>query len=322
MPPYQIGHIIILTFDVKKEVYQLNLNQLETLIAISKTLSFRKAGEILNLTQPAVSAQIKSLEDEFKTILIDRNQPVTLTDSGEIFLEHAQQILTTVEELKQKLSDLNQTPHGHIVLGTTTSIAMQILPRVLAYFQNQFPMIKTTIHSMPTSQIMTSVENGVIDIGIAYIFEKNPGLESSILYYDTFELVVSPEHPLAQHSHATVEMLKDIPFIMLSPDTAGRRFVDNIFKQLNITPHIVMELSSSEEVKRMVELNLGASIISKMSTQTELQLGTLKMIPVNELEISHPVGVIYKANKYLNSALQQFLSDLKGMPETQFLGSE
>lgn len=300
----------------------MNLNQLETLIAISQTMSFRKAGERLNLTQPAVSAQIKSLEEEFKTMLIDRNQPVTLTDSGEIFLEYAQSILQTVDELKQKLSDLNQIPQGHIILGTTTSIAMQILPRVLAYFQNQFPMIKTTIHSMPTSQIMTAVESGSIDIGIAYLFEKNPSLESSVLYYDTFELVVSSKHPLASHSHATVDMLKDIPFIMLSRDTAGRRFVDGIFKELNITPQIVMELSSSEEVKRMVELNLGAAIISKMSITNELQQGTLKMITVNELEISHPVGVVYRANKYMNAALQQFLSDLKGMPETQFLGSE
>jgi DNA-binding transcriptional LysR family regulator len=307
---------------VQKEVYHLNLNQLETLIAISQTMSFRKAGERLNLTQPAVSAQIKSLEEEFKTMLIDRNQPVTLTDSGEIFLEYAQSILQTVDELKQKLSDLNQIPQGHIVLGTTTSIAMQILPRVLAYFQNQFPMIKTTIHSMPTSQIMSAVENGSIDIGIAYLFEKNPSLESSVLYYDTFELVVSKNHPLAQHSHATVDMLKEIPFIMLSRDTAGRRFVDGIFKELNIAPQIVMELSSSEEVKRMVELNLGASIISKMSITNELSQGTLKMITVNELEISHPVGVVYRANKYMNAALQQFLSDLKGMPETQFLGSE
>jgi DNA-binding transcriptional LysR family regulator len=307
---------------VQKEVYHLNLNQLETLIAISQTMSFRKAGERLNLTQPAVSAQIKSLEEEFKTMLIDRNQPVTLTDSGEIFLDYAQSILQTVDELKQKLSDLNQIPQGHIVLGTTTSIAMQILPRVLAYFQNQFPMIKTTIHSMPTSQIMSAVENGSIDIGIAYLFEKNPSLESSVLYYDTFELVVSKNHPLAQHSHATVDMLKEIPFIMLSRDTAGRRFVDGIFKELNIAPQIVMELSSSEEVKRMVELNLGASIISKMSITNELSQGTLKMITVNELEISHPVGVVYRANKYMNAALQQFLSDLKGMPETQFLGSE
>jgi DNA-binding transcriptional LysR family regulator len=183
-------------------------------------------------------------------------------------------------------------------------------------------MIKTTIHSMPTSQIMSAVENGSIDIGIAYLFEKNPSLESSVLYYDTFELVVSKNHPLAQHSHATVDMLKEIPFIMLSRDTAGRRFVDGIFKELNIAPQIVMELSSSEEVKRMVELNLGASIISKMSITNELSQGTLKMITVNELEISHPVGVVYRANKYMNAALQQFLSDLKGMPETQFLGSE
>ncbi|PYI53759.1 LysR family transcriptional regulator [Paenibacillus flagellatus] len=300
----------------------MNINQLETLIAISKTMSFRKAGEMLNLTQPAVSAQIKSLEEEFKTVLVDRNQPVTLTDSGVIFLEHAERILQTVEDLKQRLDDLNQTPQGHIHLGTTTSIAMQILPRVLSYFQNQYPLIKTTIHSMTSSQIMASVENGTLDIGIGYLFEKHPGLETSILYYDTFELVVSPSHPLAKHSHTTVDALKDIPFIMLSPETAGRRFADQVFQNYKIEPPIVMELSSSEEVKRMVELNLGAAIISKMSIASELRLGTLKMIQVNELELTHPIGVITKAGKYMSSAMQQFLRDLKGMPETNFIGSE
>jgi len=300
----------------------MNINQLETLITISKTMSFRKAGELLNLTQPAVSAQIKSLEDEFKTILIDRNQPVTLTDSGLLFLDHAKSILKTVEDLKQKLVDLDDIPQGHIILGTTTSIAMQTLPRVLSYFQDQFPHIKTTIHSMTSSQIMTSVENGSVDIGIAYLFEKTAMLETSTLYYDTFELVVSPEHPLANVSYTRIETLRNIPLIMLSPETAGRRFLNQIFSKLGIMPQIVMELSSSEEVKRMVELNLGAAIVSKLSIAEELKRGSLKMIQVPELEISHPVGVIYKSSRYLNSAMQQFLLDLKGMPESQFYGSE
>ncbi|NBD26165.1 LysR family transcriptional regulator [Paenibacillus glycinis] len=300
----------------------MNINQLETLLTISRTMSFRKAGELLNLTQPAVSAQIKSLEDEFKAVLIDRNQPVTLTDRGQVFLDHAERILAIVEELKQKLSDLNQTPQGHIVLGTTSSIAIQILPRVLSYFQNQFPLIKTTIHSMPSSGVMTSVENGSVDIGITYLNERNPNVETSILYYDTYELVVAPEHPMSDLKHTTVESLKDIPMIMLSPDTLGRRFLDQIFRKYNLQPNIVMELSSSEEVKRMVEINLGAAVVSKLSIANEVRLGTLKRIKVGELDMSHPVGLVYKSGRYINSAMQQFLSDLKGMPEDQFISSE
>ncbi|WP_219835930.1 LysR family transcriptional regulator [Paenibacillus sp. R14(2021)] len=300
----------------------MNINQLETLLTISRTMSFRKAGELLNLTQPAVSAQIKSLEDEFKTVLIDRNQPVTLTDRGQVFLDHAERILGIVEELKQKLSDLSQTPQGHIVLGTTSSIAIQILPRVLSYFNNQFPLIKTTIHSMPSSGVMASVENGSVDIGITYLSERNPNVETSILYYDTYELVVAPEHPMSHLKHTTVESLKDIPMIMLSPDTLGRRFLDQIFRKYNLQPNIVMELSSSEEVKRMVEINLGAAVVSKLSIANEVRLGTLKRIKVNELDMSHPVGLVYKSGRYINSAMQQFLSDLKGMPEDQFISSE
>lgn len=109
---------------------------------------------------------------------------------------------------------------------------------------------------------------------------------------------------------------------MLSPDTVGRKFVDDILEQHQIEPNVVMELSSSEEIKRMVELNLGAAVISKQSTASELRSGSLVMIPLSELGVAHPVGVIYKSTRYLNSAMQQFLSDLKGMPETQFVSSE
>ncbi|WP_046228392.1 LysR family transcriptional regulator [Paenibacillus dauci] len=300
----------------------MNISQLETLLTISRTMSFRKAGELLNLTQPAVSAQIKSLEDEFKTLLVNRNQPVTLTDQGTVFLEHAEQILAIVEQLKQRLSDLDETPQGRILLGTTTSIAIQILPRVLSYFQNQFPLIKTMIHSMSSSQVYHSVENGIVDVGIGYLIERNPNLETSILYYDMFELVVSPQHPLARTRKATIHDLENLPLIMLSPDTVGRRFVDDVFKTHQIEPQVIMELSSSEEVKRMVEIDLGAAIISRQSITSELKHGTLVMIPMPEFEVSHPVGLIYKSGRYLNSAMRQFLNDLKGMPEDHFTSPE
>ncbi|BBI35055.1 LysR family transcriptional regulator [Cohnella abietis] len=300
----------------------MNISQLETLVTISKTLSFRKAGEVLNLTQPAVSAQIKSLEDEFKAMLVDRNHPVTLTDRGQVFLAHAEQILAIVEQLKQKLTDLNHIPQGHIILGTTTSIAIQILPRVLSYFQNQFPLIKTSIQSMSSTQVLSSVENGTVDIGIGYLTDRSLQVETSVLYYDTFEFVVAPQHPLASSNRIKISMLKDVPLILLSPDTLGRRFVDRLFRENGLEPNIVMELGSSEEVKRMVELNMGAAFVSKLSIAVELRRGTLKMIPINDVEVSHPVGVMTKSGRYVNSAMLQFLNDLKGMPEDQFVGSE
>jgi DNA-binding transcriptional LysR family regulator len=300
----------------------MNINQLQTLQTISKTMSFRKAGELLNLTQPAVSAQIRSLEEEFNCVLIDRTQPVSLTDSGKLFLQHSEKILRIVDDLRQNLIDLNSIPQGHIHISTTTSIAMQILPRVLSYFQDQFPLIKTTIYSMTSMQILESVENGGVDIGITYLFDKFPALESSILYYDSFELIVSSKHPLSHYEHISINELRNIPFIMLTPDTAGRRFVDQVFDKLHIKPNVIMELSSSEEVKRMVELNLGASIISKLSVSSDLTRGTMKMVKVDELDITHPVGVVYKSGRYMSSAMHQFIQDLKGMPENQFLGSE
>jgi DNA-binding transcriptional LysR family regulator len=300
----------------------MNINQIETFLTIVKTMNFRKTADLLNLTQPAVSAQIRSLEEELNTTLIMRNQPISLTEAGLIFAEEAKHIMDHLDQLKQRLEDLQLKPQGHIQIGTTTSIAMQILPRVLSYVQNQFPHIKTTIHSMPSTQIVTNIENSTIDLGIGYLLEKNHHIESAILYYDSFELVVSPQHPLATLTLATATDLCDVPFIMLSPETAGRRFAEQVFEQMELKPSIIMELSSSEEVKRMVELNLGVSIISKLAAANEIKRGTLKVIPLSELEITHPVAVMYKSGRYINTATRQFLNDLKGMPESQFLGSE
>jgi DNA-binding transcriptional LysR family regulator len=298
----------------------MNINQLETLLTISKTMSFRKAGEILNLTQPAVSAQIKNLEDEFNTLLVDRNQPVKLTDRGQVFLSHAIMILDIVDELRQKLTDMNETPQGHIVLGTTASIAVHTLPHVLAYFQNQYPQIKTRIQTMTSSQVFTAVENGTVDVGITYYDEHHANIESDVLYYDSFELVVSPEHELAHHTNGVVT-LADIlgyPMIMMTPDTLGRRFVDEALRKQSLTPNIIMELSSSEEVKRMVEINLGIAVVSHMSVLKELSQGSLVSVPVEGVGGIHPVSLIYRRGRYLSSAMQKFLKDLKSMTEEDF----
>jgi DNA-binding transcriptional LysR family regulator len=296
----------------------MNITQLETFLTLSRTMSFRKTGEILRLTQPAVSAQIKNLEDEFHIVLIDRNHPLTLTEGGKLFAAYAEHILNTVQELRLKLSDLEMEPQGHIQIGTTTSIAMQILPKILSYFQNQYPKIKTTIHSMTSSQIISSVESGSIDLGIGYLFEKSNQIEATTLYYDHFVLVAAPTHPLCQPDSLQMDTLHTVPFIMLAPETAGRRFVDQLFKSYNISPPIVMELSSSEEVKRMVELNMGAAIVSKLSISEELRRQSLRIIPVEQLNVVHPVGVMVRSGKYLNVAMRQFLSDLKEMPEMEF----
>jgi DNA-binding transcriptional LysR family regulator len=315
-------HVSVIKFIYRNEVLLVNINQLETFLMIEKTMSFRKTAELLNLTQPAVSAQIRSLEEELGVTLITRSQPISLTDAGLIFVDEAGRIVAHIEQLKQRLDDIRQMPQGHIRIGTTTSIAMQILPRVLSYVKNQYPLIKTTIHSMPSTQIKTAIENGTIDLGIGYLLEKNQQIESSILYYDTFELVVSPHHSLAGLSLASAEHLRDVPFIMLAPETAGRRFAEQVFERMQLQPDIIMELSSSEEVKRMVELNLGAAIISKLSVANEIKRGTLKMISIDQLEITHPVAVMFKSGRYISTATRQFLNDLKGMPESQFLGSE
>ena len=297
----------------------MNINQLETLITLSETMSFRKAGELLNLTQPAVSAQIKSLEEQLNLLLVNRTQPVTLTNRGQIAADYAKRIVTLVREMKHKLTDCDDTVQGHLVIGTTPSISVQILPSILACFQRQFPFIKTSIRSMLSSQIYYQLERGMIDIGIGYIHDHRHDIITSVLYETSFELIVSPACRLSELKlTSAIDILYHMPLILLPIGTMSRTIIQQLCQKYTITPNVVMELSNSEEVKKMVELNLGAGIIAKPgNVDAKRCSGSLQTIPLYEPKFSYPVGVMHHSTRYVHTTMQHFLQYVQKMKEAQ-----
>ncbi|SEM70896.1 LysR family transcriptional regulator [Lihuaxuella thermophila] len=289
----------------------MNEQQLITFIEVARKRHFRLAAESLKLTQPAVSAQIRSLEDELGTTLFYRNQ-VKLTPSGALFLPYAHQILDLIREGREAVSEHEQKPPGPLKIGTTSCLSMAILPRLTKYFHTNHPNLPLRLLTLPFEQISQQLNDGQIDLGIAYKMRHIPGhIETRTLFYDSFSLITSVHHPLVNKGYLTPEQMEELPMISFAPMTAERNMLDELLSQYGIEPQIVIELSSVEEIKQLVADGYGTALIPTVCLDSGG--GKLRRIRVTPFDHSFPVLLYYPAKRYQSRVMRQLIDDISGI---------
>lgn len=289
----------------------MNLPQLITFLEVAKRNHFRRAAEHLKLTQPAVSAQIRSLEDELGTPLFHRPN-VTLTAAGKAFLPYARQIVALAEEGKQAARETEELLQGSVTLGTASGVALAILPRLLRYFQGSHPSIRVTVHTLPGDRIARGVREGRLDAGIGYLFHPPDQLQSHILFYDSLALIAPPDHPFARKSYVSPAELDGIPLISLPPEATERKWMDQVLRNQGIEPVVSIELSSVEEIKRTVRQGLGLALIPRLSLDPEVDR-TIRTLRVPGLHHQLPVALFFPEGRHLPKALRRLLDDIRGI---------
>lgn len=294
----------------------MNEQQLITFIEVARRRNFRQAAEILNLTQPAVSAQIRSLEDELGTTLFYRAH-VRLTPSGSLFLPYAQRILDLVRESKVVLSDHEENPTG-LTIGILPSLSIAILSRITKYFEKG---AKTTsqplrILTSTSEQLIQQLSEGQIDFAIAYQAGPVPAyLESRTLFLDSFSFIVSNHHELAQVGFCSPQELLEVPFITFTPTTTERKLIDQLLSQFNIQPTIVMELSSVEEIQQLVATGYGTALIPTISLHSERS--GITRIRITSFDHYFPVLLYLPSQRYRSRYLTQLVNDLSGIYQVE-----
>ncbi|PTX58322.1 DNA-binding transcriptional LysR family regulator [Melghirimyces profundicolus] len=296
----------------------MNLTQILTFLAVAKHNSFRKAAEELMLTQPAVSAQIRSLEEELGAPLFLR-QRVRISSAGKAFLPYARQVAALLEEGKQAVRDTEELRRGSFTIGATSGAAITILPRLLTYFRDIRPRLRVTVHTLTGDQVVQGVLEGRLDAGISYQVQPTDHLEHQVLFYDTLTLVAPLDHPAAKEDYFQLERLKETALISLVPNAAERRLIDQVLREKGIQPEASIELSSLEEVKRMVREGLGLALIPRLSLDPEADQ-RLRQIRVPGLKSQLPVVLLYPKERYHSSALRRLLDDIRGIytPEEEW----
>jgi len=259
--------------------------RLQVFYTVAKLLSFTKAAETLHMTQPAVTFQVRQLEDHFNTRLFDRtHNRILLTDAGQKVYFYAEKIFELNSEMEHSLRALSEDTSGTLSIGGSTTIAQYTFPTLLKGFREKYPDLSIRICEANTDGIVAKVESSMIDLGIVEAPVLNQDLDVEVFRADELVLITHPEHDLAKKKFVNPTDFKDLPFITREEGSGTKSVIFDYFAKHNIDKNnlnVCMELGNSESVKGAVETGIGVSILSKTSIEKELELKRLSYVPLN-----------------------------------------
>jgi DNA-binding transcriptional LysR family regulator len=289
----------------------MELNQLRGFVTVVQTGSFTQAAKKLFLTQPALSLQIKALEERLEETLFERQgRQLLLTPAGRLLLERAEQILGLVKQTSEEVQALKGLQGGRLSIGTNDSNCLYVLPDLIQQFRQQFPQVELRLTNSHSSQVATWVVEGQVEFGLVTLPILDPRLNAQPLFEREDVLVCHPDHPLGWQSSVTLAALVEYPLLLLDRGSISRVMLDQMFGQADLIPKVVMQLGSIEVIKRYVEIDLGVSIIPRFTAEQEIKEGKLQVIHLDWLP-RHSVGIVQRHKGYLSPAAQMFLEMLK-----------
>ncbi len=279
-------------------------------------LSFRRAAEELHLTQPAVTQQIKALEDELSIRLLDRTGGrVVLTPAGLILKKRAMEVAELIARTQEELASLSGEHSGLLRAGASTSIAQYVLPRMLGCFRREHPRVKLQIRSGNTEEVVQWLIEGRIAIGLI----EGPALRKDVrvepFMEDELVLLYPGNHPWKNRKSLTVQDLKDAPFLLREQGSGSRRVLETALEKAGLKTkllEVVMELDSSEAIISSVESGLGIGFVTRAAILPRLPLGKIATSKVEGLRISRSLCLVYPVGPKpdgLAGAFRQFTLD-------------
>ena len=266
--------------------------------AVAERLSFRKAAEELYLTQPAVSLQIKALEEDVGVQLFDRTGThISLTAAGEILLNYCHQVKTLLAQTEQEIAALGGEHSGELALGASTTIAQYVLPRLLGEFCREHPRVHPTLVSGNTEHIVEAVEKQRISLGFIEGPARSRDVKTEPFLKDELVLIVPNAHEWAERTSVSCSEIASIPLLMRERGSGTRHVIELALERQGIkrnSMHIVMELDSTEAIKSAVEAGLGVGFVSRWAIAKDLRLGNnFKIVEVEGLTIKRQLLVAY-----------------------------
>ncbi len=284
--------------------------RLQVFHTVARLLSFTKAADTLHMTQPAVTFQVRQLEEQFNTRLFDRtHNRISLTDAGKRVYEFSGRIFELYSEMENAVKDMTGDISGILMIGASTTIAEYMLPALLGDFKKKYPDVNVQLKVSNSDGIVHMVENNVIDLGVVESPVMNKNLVVEMCRMDELVAVVSPSHHLAERGVIGIGDLLEYPYICREEGSGTREVIADYMDSLGVVPgqvHLSMELGSPESIKGAVEAGMGVSIVSLATIQKELKLGTLVKLRL-EPALERPFSFVHQKQKFRHRAMDELL---------------
>jgi DNA-binding transcriptional LysR family regulator len=286
----------------------MDFDQLVTFVEVAKLGSFSRAGQKLFRSQPAVSAQIRQLEQEYGQKLLDRSgKSVQLTSAGATFFDYAGRLIALRNESLHAVADQASHPRGVLAVGANEATCLYVLPDVFAEYHRLCPAVQISIYRNFSHRVLQKVEDGSIDAGIVTLPVKSPSLKVLPIFRDRMMLMVSAKSPLAKRKSVQTADIVNEPLIF--PKTGfTRQMLDKLFRPYRSRLHISMELASVGMIKRFVGAGLGVSLISASFAQDEVRTGKVKLISIADVNLWRELGLVYRRDRSLSLAVNAFVT--------------
>ena len=271
----------------------MNIENIEAFVYAFQLGSFNKAADALFLTQPSVTARIKSLERELDTQLFNREgKQISLTEKGKQFLPQAQHILETYEKVKLELRQ-KQPAKENLIIGCSLTVSTYILPLLIPNFREQFPLVRIQVMTGHSQDILHKVLNEEVDFGILRTV-SHPKIELFQSINDPISLVAPPQHPFIESSsRLTISQIASHPLIFFDHGSIDWLMIYGLFKQCLSPPNVIMEVDNIEAAKKLVMNGIGISFLPEICIQDELTNGSLYKINLNPpIQLSRKIDLI------------------------------
>lgn len=271
----------------------MEIRQLKAFLAIAETKTFTAGARRVNITQAAISMQIRQLEEEVGLPLFTRTpRRVILTEAGEHLLQRARRILREHDSALAEIAEVAGAEHGRLRVGTASgTFAMNQLPLILDRVREGFPRADIRVVSGTSERLVDLLMHGEIDTAFVSLPVENLNITTESLFSDELVAIGHPKHPLAKEKFLSAATLAGEDLILGERGGNTRRMIDEFFNSANVRPNIVMELSRQEAVNRMVEHNLGIGMAGIKSVAPEIREGRLVSWMIEGAEIKWEQGL-------------------------------
>ncbi|MFL6337172.1 MAG: LysR family transcriptional regulator [Pyrinomonadaceae bacterium] len=272
----------------------MELSQLRTFREVAEALSFTRAAQKLNMTQSAVSHQIKALERELgEPLFIRAKRGVRLSDAGQLALSYTERILEEADALRERIRGDEHEPRGRVRAAAATQAFVHLFARIFESFMRDHDRIELSFRTtVSTEQTVADILNGAADVGFASLPVYSPALQVTELFEDELGVVASARHKLAGQRETSVVEMRRERFILFEQGASIRRATDAFFKRVDLSPDLALESNDTYFIKLMVEHGLGVSVMPSWAVREEVEAGRLAWLRVSGHHLKRAVAVI------------------------------
>lgn len=285
----------------------MDFEQLRTFLQVARLKSFSRAAEKLGMTQPAISAQIRSLEKEMGSRLFDREGgKVTFTAAGRLFEPFAEHCLQCQSHISLAVNELYRSARGEVSVSTSEATSLYVLPPVLAQYKRNYKRVSLNVVRAERSRSLESILSRGVDFAVISMPVKEPRLNVHVIHRDEIVLVVPPTHPLARQELVRVNDVLQYPMLLLK-NGRQRNQINNMFHMHDAPPRIAMEVDSSELLKRLICAELGIGFLPRANVMDDAHAGLLKIVKMEGMVLRHELALVYRKDRTLTHAANAFL---------------